>query len=122
MSIHMQAHSYSDILVLCPQAVAKPFRFAAEVEQTLPQSTLLKTSTQITVRAMRLALRPSFGHVPLIHAAQRIMEAAKAQVWHLVAWRLSACDFSRQGPTRCTADWRLARCNCDEVKASSLIM
>ena len=62
------------------QAVAKPFRFAAEVEQALPLSPVVKTSTQVTVRASRLALRPSFGHVPLVHTATRILQAARTQV------------------------------------------
>ena len=62
------------------QMVARPFKFAAEAHQTFPASPAQKTSTALVVRASRLGLRPAFGHVPLVQAAIRILQASKAKV------------------------------------------
>lgn len=62
----------------CMQDLSLPFRSSADVQWHKPQALGTRQETSIVVQVTHLKLVPAFAHVPLVHAAMRIMQASTA--------------------------------------------
>ena len=58
------------------QDLLAPFKSSAEVQWHQPRAPGARTETTIVVKVTHLKLQPAFAHVPIVHAAIRVLQAS----------------------------------------------